>query len=294
MSRKHDGTARRGNVVKRRIHSLHDATLSLLDRAIDALASDQGDEAVHTARKATKRIRAALRLLRGSLGPGKYHRENRGVRDAARPLTAIRDSFMLQRTLRSMTSAPPSLERGLKSEYQRERRGFKRQGLRAAVTHLKAARRNLSELSPVVPEAASAVEGLGNTYRAGRKALVKAKSNDDRALHEWRKQAKYLLNELELLRAVFGVDAGKLRRRAGKLASVLGDDHDLVVLSAKLRRYRATAPRLVKQIEERRQSLRRRAAQQGAKLYRHSAKRVEARVAARLKKLKPIREPRDT
>jgi len=77
MSRKNESTARRGAPVERRDHSLHDATLSLLDRAIDALASDQGDEAVHTARKATKRIRAALRLLRGSLGPGKYHRENR-------------------------------------------------------------------------------------------------------------------------------------------------------------------------------------------------------------------------
>jgi len=283
MSRKHESTARRGAPVKRRDHSLHDATLSLLERAIDALASDQSDEAVHTARKATKRIRAALRLLRGSLGPGKYHRENRGVRDAARPLTAIRDTFMLQRTLRSMTGAPPSAERGLKAEYQRERRGFNRQGLRAALAHLKAAWRNLSEFSPVLPETTSAVEGLGNTYRAGRKALAKAKSNDDRALHEWRKQAQYLLNELELLRAVFGLDAKRLRRHADKLAAILGDDHDLGVLSEKLRRYGAAAPCLVKQIEKRRLSLRRRAARQGAKLYRDPATRVEARIAAELK-----------
>ena len=69
MSRKNESTARRGAPVERRDHSLHDATLSLLDRAIDALASDQGDEAVHTARKATKRIRAALRLLREVSGP---------------------------------------------------------------------------------------------------------------------------------------------------------------------------------------------------------------------------------
>jgi CHAD domain-containing protein len=289
MSRKNESTARRGAPVERRDHSLHDATLSLLDRAIDALASDQGDEAVHTARKATKRIRAALRLLRGSLGPGKYHRENRGVRDAARPLTAVRDTFMLQRTLRSMTGVPPSVERGLKAEYQRERRGFNREGLRTALAHLKDARRNLSEFPPVVPETASAAEGLGNTYRAGRKALAKAKSNDDGALHEWRKQAKYLLNELELLRAVFGLDAKRLRRHADQLAAILGDDHDLGVLSGKLRRYRAAAPTLVKQIEKRRRSLQRRAAQQGAKLYRDPAKRVEARIAARLKGLQPSR-----
>lgn len=282
MSRKHESTARRGAPVKRRTRSLHEATLRLLDRAIDGLASDQGDEAVHAARKATKRIRAALRLLRGSLGPGKYHRENQGVRDAARPLTAIRDTFTLQRTLRSMTGAPPAAERGLKAEYQRERRAFNRKGLRAALAHLEAARRNLSDFSPLVPEAASAAEGVGTTYRAGRKALAKAKSGDDRALHEWRKQAKYLLNELELLRAVFGLDAKRLRRHANRLAVTLGDDHDLGVLSEKLRRYRAAAPSLVKQIEKRRLSLRRCAAQQGAQLYRDPARRVQARIAARL------------
>jgi CHAD domain-containing protein len=257
---------------------LHDAALSLLDRAIEALTSDQGDETVHAARKAAKRIRAALRLLRASLGPGRYHRENRGVRDAARPLTAIRDAFMLQRTLRRMPSRPPAVERALKSEYQLERRTFDRRGLRAALTQLNATRRHLSELSAVVPETASAIRGLAGTYRAGRKAWSKAERKDDQALHEWRKQTQYLLNELELLRAVFGYDAKRLRRHAEKLAVILGDDHDLSVLSAKLRRYRATTPRLVKHIEERRRKLRRRASREGKKLYRQSTKRVESPV----------------
>jgi hypothetical protein len=45
----------------------------------------------------------------------------------------------------------------------------------------------------------------------------------------------------------------------------------------------------VKQIEKRRLSLRRRAAQQGAKLYRDPARRVEARIAARLKELNRLK-----
>jgi hypothetical protein len=49
------------------------------------------------------------------------------------------------------------------------------------------------------------------------------------------------------------------------------------------------APSLVKQIEKRRLSLRRRAAQQGAKLYRDPARRVEARIAARLKELNRLK-----
>lgn len=292
MSRQHDRPVRRGEDLEKRSRSLHEATLRLLDRAIDTLSSDQGDESVHAARKTAKRIRAALRLLRGSLGPGKYHRENRGIRDAARPLTAIRDTFMLQRTLGGMADVPPAVQRGLKLEYRRGRQAFERQGLRAALAQLKLTREHLSEFSCVVPESASAVEGLGRTYRAGRKALAKAESDGDLMLHEWRKQAKYLLNELELLHSVFGLDVKQLHRHADKLAALLGDHHDLGVLCHKLHLYRASAPRLMKQIEKRRASLRRRAARQGKKLYRHSPRHVEARVAARLKRAHPPRPPR--
>jgi CHAD domain-containing protein len=267
------------------VHSLHDATLSLIDGAIETLSSRHDDAAVHAARKAAKRIRAALRLMRGCLGAAAYHRENRRVRDAAKPLAAVRDAFMLRRILRKMPSRSSALEGGLKLEYRRERQAFSGQGLQVALVQLRATRQHLVELRPMAPEAASAVEGVGNTYRAGRKALVKAKSLDDGALHEWCKQAKYLLNELEILRAVFGVDLRKLRRRADRLAVILGDDHDLSVLSVKLRRYDVTAPRLAKHVEKLRRRLHRRAEKQGKKLYRLPAKAIKATIAAHF--LKP-------
>jgi CHAD domain-containing protein len=116
----------RDNGRKRPIYSLHDAVLSLLDSAIAALSAEQSDEAVHKARKAAKRSRAALRLLRESLGPSGYHRGNRAIRDAAKPLTAVRDAFMLRKVLHRMPNRPRALEHGLKSEYLRERRSFKR------------------------------------------------------------------------------------------------------------------------------------------------------------------------
>lgn len=282
MSRKLDITGHRGKDIKRPIYSLHDAILRLLDSAIETLSSHQNDKAVHTARTAAKRIRAAFRLMRECLGPRAYRRENRRVRDAAKPLTAVRDAFMLRGTLRSMPKRPVRLERGLKSKYQRERQAFKRQGLQAALRQLKATRKTLSDLFPVAPETASVVKGVSNTYRAGRKAMAKAKSNDDQALHEWRKQAKYLLNQLELLAAVFDLNIRNLRRRADKLADILGDDHDLSVLSAKLCHYDANTPRLIKHIEKQRRHLQHRAAQQGKKLYRQSAKRIQATIATHL------------
>lgn len=48
----------------RPIHSMRDAALDLLDGTILALRNGVDDRTVHKARKASKRVRAALRLLR--------------------------------------------------------------------------------------------------------------------------------------------------------------------------------------------------------------------------------------
>src|SRR5947207_2716692 len=57
------------------------------------------DEDVHDARKRLKKARALLRLLRPALGAPVYRRENGSIRDAARPLTDMRDAKILVETL---------------------------------------------------------------------------------------------------------------------------------------------------------------------------------------------------
>jgi CHAD domain-containing protein len=139
---------------------------------------------------------------------------------------------------------------------------------------LEATRKDLSALSPLVSEPSSAVEGVRRTYSTGRKAWIKAKSRGDDALHEWRKQAKYLLNELELLHDIFGLNVKKLRRRARKIGDLLGDDHDLSVLSAKIRHYGGSTAALLKRIKKRRCHLQRDATKKGKKLYSHRARQI--------------------
>ena len=89
----------------------------MIGEAIAILESRHGDDAVHEARKVCKRIRAALRLLRESVGSGVYRRENSMVRGAAKPLTAVRDAFILRKTLRKLPQTPEILRQGLNSEY---------------------------------------------------------------------------------------------------------------------------------------------------------------------------------
>jgi CHAD domain-containing protein len=266
----------------RSVHSVHDAALILLGGAIETLRSGQDDEAVHAARKDCKRIRAALRLLRGCLGSRVYRRENGRIRDAAKLLRPARDAFVLREILRTLPRRPITLQRGLDSEYRAQRRALDRQGARNALNRLTATRHSLLTLPALNSETASVIAGAQRVYKAGRKAHRKARRTHDAALHEWRKQAKYRLNQLELLRTVFDVKVTKLRRRAHKLAEALGDDHDLGMLMGKLRTYKARDRSLMKHIESRRCELQARAFRLGKRLYRHRAKHLEAVLVQRL------------
>src|SRR5580704_13345662 len=75
------------------------ALVAQLDQAVAGL-EDPRRRSIHEIRKKLKRARAALRLLRDCLGKAVYRRENSLLRDAARPLTPVRDAKVLFETLR--------------------------------------------------------------------------------------------------------------------------------------------------------------------------------------------------
>ena len=62
-------------------------------------ANGSRDAAVHEARKCCKKLRALLRLVRPAISARTYRGENTAFRDAARPLTAVRDAKVLIETL---------------------------------------------------------------------------------------------------------------------------------------------------------------------------------------------------
>lgn len=285
---------RRPLAAQPELHSLHDAAVALLDHAIETLRRGTDEEAVHTVRKSCKRVRAALRLLREGLGEREYRGDNRKVRDSARPLTSVRDAVVLRQTLGRLSKHAQSLQRDLEADYHRAWQVLERHGARTTVAKLRAIRERLINLSRVDSEAASVIAGAKRVYKAGRKALWEARSRDDQALHEWRKQANYLLNQLELMQTVFNARFKKLHHRAGRIAAALGDDHDLSVLIGKLRPREASERSLRKRIRKRRRKLQARAFRQGKRLYRHSAKHLEATLVAHLSKAQPAGDSANT
>src|SRR5205085_6461592 len=92
-----------------RARSRADLTLNGLRRAIRREARKAravltatwppSDEAVHAARRRGKKARALLRLARAAMGERTYRRANGTLRDAARPLSELRDAVVLVHAL---------------------------------------------------------------------------------------------------------------------------------------------------------------------------------------------------
>ena len=104
----------------------------VLRRALTyAIALESGRSAgkVHRARQAMKRARAVLRLMRAATGKRAYRIANAAVRDAAQPLSPLRDAKVLLTTLSSFRADPELREayRALHPEFRAIQRQASRQ-----------------------------------------------------------------------------------------------------------------------------------------------------------------------
>jgi CHAD domain-containing protein len=199
------------------------------------------NEAVHEVRKCFKKVRAALRLVREPLGDDLYREENWCFRDAARPLTEIRDAQMLVEAFDKLTQqfadqiesgASAKVRDTLLTNQQEVTRRILTEGLAFARVEevTKQALARVSDWS-IDTEGWDAIQsGLRRVYRSGHRALSRATENPNvENLHEWRKQAKYLWHQLQLLEPAWtGAEKG-LSDQVHKLSQLLGDDHDLAV-----------------------------------------------------------------
>ncbi len=182
--------------------------LGELDSAIARLEKcPPSDHAIHEIRKELKRVRAALRLLRPCLGVRAYRRENAVVRDAARPLTPMRDAAILPQALRRLQTRTQGKNGGafmrylhgvLRQEHRAAHRQLQGRDLKAAVRELRAFKHRIEALPASRLDRATPSGGLLRTYKSGRNALASVTLQaTDEHLHEWRKQVTYLANQLE-------------------------------------------------------------------------------------------------
>jgi CHAD domain-containing protein len=194
-------------------------------------------------RKCFKKVRAALRLVREELGDEVYREANYSLRDAARLLSEVCDAVILVNTLDKLgaqrfadaveAEAFAKIREALLTNQQVVTRRVLDED-RAFSAAEESAIRALARLPDwrVEGEGWAALEkGLRRVHRTGDRAFALAAANPSVAnLHEWRKQAKCIGLQLQLLGAAWTSSEKKLINRTHKLSRLLGEDHDLAVL----------------------------------------------------------------
>jgi CHAD domain-containing protein len=284
--------------------ALRRIALGQLEIAIELLGGESGDgraldkEAIHDTRKALKRLRALVRLLRRELGEQQYKREHAILRDAARRLAGARDAEVMVGTLDALLQRHPrELGRRRQLLELRKRLVAERVAVERATIGDRAMRGEvLRELSGLrerarqwdLPERPGIVlveRDLLRIYRDGRerkRRVARGKGGDARDAHAWRKRVKDLRYAAEIL------GRRPLAHRADKLAELLGEEHDLAVLAGLLpapgrapfkgKRGRRARKTLLAQIARRRRSLRKRALREGERVYGRKPKKFVRRV----------------
>jgi CHAD domain-containing protein len=256
-----------------------------LDRAVAELSERVNEDpidSVHSARKAVKKTRSLLRLARGSLSAKQRRRENAALRDAARGLSAARDSEAMLATLDQLSERytgqlPDATFQQIREElehYRDQQRGeLVASALGAqAVSELGAVRVRVDDWKLKQADWKAIQYGLWRTYLDGRRAAGRARSHRSTAdWHAWRRRVKDLWYQQRLLAEVAGPAVAGQAKDAHVLADLLGDDHDLAVLRLAISRGTVRAPvdleAVVQLIDHRRQDLQSQALALGGRVY---------------------------
>ncbi len=197
--------------------------------------------AVHETRKAMKRLRALLRLIRPALGESVFREENAKLRDLSAGLSGTRDRHVLLETVAKLEANSSLGKKGLAQVLRdvlhatngREDPAAEVAAMKEAQSRLADAKKRFSGLTFKGEGFDIVGPGLEASYRKGRRAFHHAYSDPtDENFHEWRKGTQAHWRHMVLLSRAW---AGCLNARVAEaraLSQLLGDDHDLALLVA--------------------------------------------------------------
>ena len=204
------------------------------------------DIANHQMRKNMKKARAALRLVRDSTGEDNYKTWNVEARDIARMGEDLRESYVMLETLDKLKvrfdwkinhGFYKIVRRKLEQDYQDLRKHLlEEENLPQQLSErLEDAKEEMQELSFNEKGFRAFKKGLKRVYKRGRKAAVKARKKlTSENHHEWRKRVKYLWYHIRILKDTWPAGLKGYAKELHNLSDLLGDDHDLFDLRAKL------------------------------------------------------------
>jgi CHAD domain-containing protein len=218
-------------------------SLEQLDYAIAALVALRIDIGIHEARKAFRRVRAVLRLIRDELGDSVYRAENVALRDLGRLIGGSRDATVLVETVIGLETlygdvlqpgAFDTLRANLLERDKLTRRRISSGQVDEVVEGLHAARDRFAAWparTALTDEYASIARGLRRVYRRGRGRMADAyEQGTAEAFHMWRKRVRYLRFQMTLLEGMWPEVQRSIVTDLAFLAEALGAEHDLAEL----------------------------------------------------------------
>jgi hypothetical protein len=243
-------------------------------------------EAVHEARRALRRLRALLVLLRAELGP-EYENLRAPYRSCTRALSTLRDAHAVVEVLNRLLRKDPALLGDRLAAEIAERLVQRRDRLLASASPDYAAmRRVLRRAERQLPLWTSRAsldvlrQGLRRRYSDGRKALRNAQRRRGmEATHKLRRRSRELGLHYTLLQSVFPALPESGIRRAHDVAQLLGRERELLLLSRVLGRMRhapgrrAAIGRFRSRLDDLRTELHARAGRLAEKVYRDRPRR---------------------
>ncbi len=205
-------------------------------------AAEDPVASVHEYRKALRRARAVVSLLRPSLGKPASSGLARHLRGAFAVTGAFRDADILLATLRGLPQEPEdelarhAIEVTLELE-QRRTRVETSEALQSGLQPLAALPAALEVTLDPEFSANDLERGLARSRRRERQALGRAReSGSDEDLHEWRKRVKELRYQTELLASTGSRELKKREKALGQLAQELGEVTDRILLIREIER----------------------------------------------------------
>lgn len=211
-----------------------------IDRALAQIDEAPVATAVHETRKALKRLRALVRLVRPGLGEQAFTRHNARLRDIGRMLSGSRDRTVMIATLAELAGREPHLADAAAALQQQlaeatdNGQGEEPGGqLSQARKALAKARRDWGALRLESDGFAPLAKGLEKTFERCAAGMAAAySSQDDADFHAWRKSIQQHWRQMRLVGNAWPEYFEARAAQARELSELLGAAQDLSVLIA--------------------------------------------------------------
>ena len=218
-------------------------TAAEIDAAIKQLTNGEDrDEAIHDARKAVKKVRGALRLVRFDLGK-RFQEDNTFFGEIGRKLSELRDAAAMLEIFDDLvkhykSQLPHNELVSVRHGLETRKRNFEAEKNIDAVVNevigdLRVARLRVDRWPLHSNGFAAVAPGLSITFKAGRRAFAAAYEDPlPENFHDFRKRAKDHWYHIRLLENLWTPVMEAYESSLKDLEQLLGDDHNLVVLRA--------------------------------------------------------------